>query len=65
MFSVLFFKAVLRDKNCTLAKIFRRGPEDNLVLLGKLKNSLFLNSKDSLTESVLSKRSASILQNPS
>ena len=38
---------------------FRQGPEGSLVLQGKLTNSFFFNSKDSLTEFVLNKRSAS------
>ena len=38
---------------------FRQGPEGSLVLQGKVKNSFIFNSKDSLTEFVLNKRSAS------
>ena len=59
MISVCFSKPCCVMRIVHWVRPFRQGPEGSLVLQGKLTNSFFFNSKDSLTEFVLNKRSAS------
>ena len=64
MISVCFSKPCCVMRIVHWVRPFRQGPEGSLVLQGKVANSFIFNSKDSLTEFVLNKRSASHFAKP-